>query len=992
MRAPQDAARANRRRRLSRRGRIVLATVLVALAVLFFSLRGIARVYTDYLWFNSLGLGSVWSGLLASRLLLGLLFTVGFFILLWVNLWVADRVAPRFRPSGPEEELLERYFEVVGRRTGLVRSAVSVIFALIAGAGVAQQWNDWLLFTNRVDFEQKDPLFGLDIGFYVFQLPFLSFLVSWLFAAFVIILIITTVAHYLNGGIRVQTPGQRVTPQVKAHLSVLLAVLALVKAGGYLLQRYELTVSGGAFVTGAGYTAVKAQLPAIMLLLFISVFSCGLFLYNIRRRGWVLPVLAVGLWAFVAVVAGSAYPWFVQRFRVEPAESTREAPYIERNLAATRQAYGLAAAEVRDFTATAELEADVIRDDPGVKSTLDNLRLLDPEIVDETFQTRQADFGWLRFPSELDVDRYQIDGKETSVIIGARELDGDALPQRSWEAEKLIYTHGYGVAVAPATDLTPTGEPEYFVGDVPPRIDPSLELDVPLEQPRLYFSENLSGYAIVDTNRDEVAFQDDAFNYDGKGGVGIGSYLRRIAFALRFQDINPVISSYISDESKILFERGVRERVEKVAPFLKFDSDPYPVVYNGRIVYIVDAYTTSNRYPYAERFPGLSAASGLTGEFNYVRNSVKAVVDGYDGTVSLYLTPGVGDGGRVDPIAQAYAKAFPDLFKGFDEMPDELKAHLRHPEDLFRVQTTLYGRYYIDEPGAFYEGSQRWVVSQRTPREINAATTVARAASLPGQPLAPPVEERIRTQYVEMALPGEAQGEFVALRTFVPVSEDDQKRELTAFMAGRPDGSLIVYRTTSSDVQGPSFVSSLVLSSPDVSERVALLNQQGSRVELGNLLPVPAGDALLWVMPLYVSAAGTAAVPQVKEVVVVHNQQVEMAPTLNEALQEVLDNGSGGQATAPGGQPPPPTTTPPGPTTTTTPLNGGGTTTTPPPGSQDVAELARRAEQLFVEADQALRSGDLATYGSKVDEARELVSQIARAVGAAGTPTQAGSA
>ncbi|MPY92939.1 MAG: hypothetical protein GEV08_07690 [Acidimicrobiia bacterium] len=988
MRAPQDAARAKRRRRLSKRGRILLVAVLVALTVLFFSLRGIARVYTDYLWFESLGFGSVWSGLIASRLLLGLLFTVGFFVLLWVNLWVADRVAPRFRPSGPEEELLERYFEVVGRRSGLVRGAVCLVFALIAGAGVAQQWNDWILFTNRVDFEQKDPLFGLDIGFYVFQLPFLSFLVSWLFAAFVIILIVTTVAHYLNGGIRVQTPGQRVTPQVKAHLSVLLAVLALVKAAGYLLQRFELTVSDKAFVTGAGYTAVKAQLPAIMLLLFISVFSCGLFLYNIRRRGWVLPVLAVGLWAFVALVAGSAYPWFVQRFRVEPAESTREAAYIQRNIAATREAYGLAGVEVRDFSATGELDAASLMEDEGASETLSNLRLLDPEIVDDSFQRSEADFGWLRFPTELDVDRYSVDGKETSVLIGARELDGDSLPlsQRgSWEAEKLIYTHGYGVAVAPTAELTPTGEPSYRVGGVPPTVDAGMS--VGLEQPRLYFSENLSGYAIVDTNRDEVAFPDDAFRYDGEGGVGIGSYLRRAAFALRFQDVNPLISSYITGDSKILFERGVRDRLEKVAPFLKFDSDPYPVIHDGRIVYMVDAYTTSNRYPYAERFPGLGGTAGLGGEFNYVRNSVKAVVDAYDGHVTLYLTPEAGDGGRVDPIAQAYAKAFPELFESYEDMPDELKAHQRHPTDLFRVQTTLYGRYYIDEPGAFYEGSQRWVVSQRTPREINAATTGTRPATLPGQPVEPLVEERIRPQYLEMALPGEDEADFLNVRSFVPISEDDQKRELTAFMAARPDGSLVVYRTTGSDVEGPSFVSSIVMSSPEVSLEISLLNQQGSRVELGNMLAVPVDDALLWVMPIYVSAAGSTSFPQVKQVVAVHKQHVEMAPTVDQALRQILGVEEGEPpGTSPEGEPPP-TTTPGGPTTTPPPP--GATTTVPPTGPDEVGDLAARAQELFVEADRALRAGDLAGYQAKVREAQDLVGRIATALAPGNQPGSA---
>jgi len=990
MRAPQDAARARRRRRLSRRGRIALIIVLAVLVVLFFSLRGIARFYTDYLWFDSLGFTSVWSELLASRILLGVIFTGLFFVLLWVNLLVADRIAPRFRPSGPEEELLERYFEVVGRRTGLVRAGVALLFALIAGVGVSQQWNNWLLFTHRVDFGQRDPLFNQDIGFYVFQLPFLSFLVSWLFAAFVIILIITAVAHYLNGGIRLQTPGQRVTPQVKAHLSVLLGVLALIKAFGYWLQRYELTVSTRAFVRGAGYTDVKAQLPAIMLLLFISLFSCGLFLFNIRRRGWVLPVLAVGLWALVAVIAGSAYPWFIQRFRVEPAESSQERPYIARNIAATREAYGISDVVNRDFTANEPITADMLTTPQG-RSTLRNVRLLDPDIVDDTFRKRQADLGWLRFEDQLDVDRYQINGQETQVVVGARELNSDNLPQKSWEAQRLIYTHGYGMAMAPANEVV-NQEPTFVVGGLPVAVSPEVDVQLNDQTARLYYSEALSGYSIVKTKKQEIGFQPDA-RFTGDTGVGIGSYLRRAAFALRFQDINPLISDSIQQDSRILFVRDVKERVQKVAPFLDFDSNPYPVAYDGRTVYVIDAYTTTDRYPYSEGAPAssLPTGSGLRHNFNYVRNSVKAVVDAYDGSVQLYLVP--GPDGKVDPIAQSYADAFSKLFKPLSQMPEQLQQHLRHPEDLFRVQTTIYGRYHVEQPDAFYTGTRQWVVAQAPPRDAASAAAAnpvrTTGTTVPGTP-PPPVKERIAPQYLLMTLPDEEKQDYLNIRSFVPVSQDDEKEELTGWMAARPDGSMVVYNVPTQDVPGPSLVTSLILSNQDISARVTLLGQQGSRVEFGNLLLVPVNQSLLWVMPLYVSAAGQTQVPKLTDVIVVHNQQIERAPSLQEALIKLVGPEAGNADIVPGG----PTVTPvPGagsdgeatPSTTTTVPGTGSTTTTaptttapgtPPTATPTVQQLAQTAQALFDQADQALRAGDLATYQTKVNQARAIVDQI----------------
>ncbi|MGH2686091.1 MAG: UPF0182 family protein, partial [Actinomycetota bacterium] len=487
MRPASDLPRRRPRQRTGNRTRIVLIVVAIALFVLITSLRAIAGFYTDYLWFDALGYTDIWSQVLSAKIVLAIIFTSAFFALLWCNLFIADRLAPRFRPAGPEEEILERYHELVGRRTGMVRVGVSLLFALIAGAGVSSRWNDWLLFTNRVSFGVKDPQFDTDVGFFVFQLPFLDFVVGWLFAAFIIILFVTAGAHYLNGGIRVQTPLQRVTPQVKAHLSVLLGVLALIKAADYWLQRYELTFSARGVVDGASYTDVNAQLPALNLLILIALFAFVLFIVNIRRRGWVLPVIAVGLWGIVFVVAAGIVPAFVQRFQVEPAESDKEREYIERNIEATRSALGLDDVEVDEFDYDDDLTAAELRDNA---QTIRNVRLLDPNVVDDTYQRLQGLLTFYRFP-DLDIDRYEIDGQTTQVVLSPRELDRSQVPQQSWEGTHLAYTHGFGLAMAPANAVTETGRPDFIVRDLPPETPP----EIPLEQPAIYHGQSIGGYS-----------------------------------------------------------------------------------------------------------------------------------------------------------------------------------------------------------------------------------------------------------------------------------------------------------------------------------------------------------------------------------------------------------------------------------------------------------------------------------------------------------------
>ncbi len=981
MRAPTDMPPA--RHSGSNRGRIALVVVAVALFVLVLSLRGIAGFWTDYLWFDALELGGVFTRVLTSQVALAAIFTVAFFAIIWVNLIVADRIAPRFRPSGPEEELLIRYHDVVDRRAGLVRAGVALVFALMFGVGAASQWNEWILFVNRQDFGVRDPLFGLDAGFYVFQLPFLRYVVDWFFVSLIIVLIVTAIAHYLNGGIRLQTPLERVTPQVKVHLSVLLAALALVKAADYWLQRYELLFSTNGVIDGAGHTEVNAQLPAANLLLLISLLSCVLFIANIWRKGWVLPVTAVALWAFVALIAGTAYPTFVQKFQVEPQESAREAEYIAENIDFTRIALGLDEVEVVPVEIDEELDATDLQ---ANEATIRNIRLLDPAVVDDTFQRLQADKGFYRF-NDLDVDRYVVtaeDGTEqiNQVVLSNRELSTSGIPRKSWQGEHVNYTHGYGLALAPSNEVTSNGSPVFMVRDVP--VEVSAELGATVEQPAIYHGEGLGGYAVVGTDEEIDYVGDDNVTvtapYEGEGGVdargsGFGGILRQAAFALRFGEFDPLISEFVTSDSRFIYVRDVKERVQKAAPFLDYDADPYPVVVGGRIVYVIDAYTTTDLFPYAQvaDTSQLAGDSGLRHRFNYVRNSAKAVVDAYDGSVVLYVMPDP-ETGEPDPILMAYREAFPDLFADLEDMPDGLQDHLRYPEDLFRVQTSMWGKYHLSDPQEFYEESAAWEVAQdpgnAVPQGTSANVPVTNAQ---GEEVVLR-EARIPPYYLQMVLPDEDDDEFLMIRPFVPLSQADERKELTSYMVAKSDravyGRLQVYELNEV-VDGPAIVNSNINTDTEISSQISLLNQQGSEVVFGNLLLIPIENSILYVRPLYVQAEGETPVPQLRSVIVAFGDDIEIGDTLLEALSlvfsdpsevDVLEKIFDSQLVGPVD-----------PTDDVDPDDGDDEEPGDEAVDETVEELLADAAALLVEAEQALDDNDLGRYQELVDEATQKI-------------------
>ena len=962
--------------RFAGRGRAVFGAFLVLLFVLLISLRGIAAFYTDFLWFDSLDLASVWREVLTTKALLAFAGGLVFFLLCWVNLLIAERLAPVFRPSSGEDDLIERYHEIVGPRAWLVRVGVSLFLALMVGVSLGAAWNQWILFTNRVDFGRQDATFNTDIGFYVFQLPFLTSALSWLFSSLVVIFVVVVLAHVVNGGIRFQNQLDRVAPQVKAHLSVLLGVLALVQAGRYWLGRYALTFSTRGTVDGATYTDVNVTLRATYLLILIALFAFGLFIANIWRRGWVLPGMAVSLWLLVAVLAGGVVPAFVQRVRVEPTESTRERPYIAHNIEATRMAYGLNSVEEQPYDWTGPLDSGGLADAAG---TMTNVRVWDPASMQQSFRSKQEIKSFYEI-TDVDVDRYEVDGKLTQVMIAARDLNTEGIQRPTWEATHLIYTNGYGVVAAPANSKTGSGDPQLLAEDIPVKVSGGLPS---IDEPRIYFGENKTGYVIVNTDvetpsGDSVAGIETVEPYDGADGIRLGSgatgFLRKAAFSLRFGDIDPMVSGSLRADSRVLVERDVTSRLEAIAPFLAFDHDPYMVMTEGRLQYVVDAYTTTRNYPNAQRADtgGLDVGSGLYGRsFNYARNSVKAVVDAYDGTVTLYV---VDD---VDPLIKAYQKAFPDLFTPGDEVPDELRAHFRYPEDLFTVQTQMWSRYHVADPDTFYKGNENWDV----PADVG--VTQKRGSSV--RELGPDGQEltsndRYPSQYLLMQLPGEEKESFVLLRPFVTATENEEdggQNQLRAFIVASSDpdsyGQLRTYLMDTSDLpDGPNLAADDIQADSDVGAQIRSLCTDKTVCTFASPSIVPVSNALLYVQSFLV-AGNQQGAPRIQHVIVNYrtseDSEVVISTSLRGALVELFGDDVPAEIEDSGSA------------TTTVPAGDDETPSEPDtPATGTVTEreslLIDRIVQAFAAADVAAAEGDQVEYARKVEEAGTLAAQL----------------
>src|ERR1700728_2565773 len=750
------------------RARWWLIGFVVVIIILLVSLRSLAGLYTDSLWFSSVDYHNVFSTLLAIKLGLFGVFGAIFFAILWVNLVVCDRIAGHDIVLAQEDELVRRYQQFVRPYAGRIYVALAFVLALIGASGTVGQWNNWILFRHGGNFGVTDPQFHKDVGFYVFDLPFMTFVVDWTLAILIVTLAVSVVFHYFNGGIQPQRGLPRVRPPVKAHISVLLALIALDKAAGYVLQRYSLVNAQDGYVNGAGYTDVHARLPAETLLIYVSIFAAVILLFNIRRQGWTFPVLAIGIWAFVALVVGIIYPALLQALKVTPAQSSLEAPYSNRIITATRDAYGLTNVTVHQFPATTTISASQT---VVAAPTIDNIRQWDPDpsISLQTFQREQAIKGYYAFPS-LGVDRYTVSNQETPVLIGVRDISSSNLASPSWVNTHLQYTHGNGAAVALANQ-TNASNPVYAVQGVPPSSSKGIPA---IKQPNVYFGLGETGYVVANTKQLEVDYQTNGnsveSHYKGKGGVQLSSIFTRAAFALRLGDFNLLISSQITDKSRIMFVRDPVSMAQKAAPFLTFDHDPYAVITKqGQIDWIVDGYTTTANYPYSQNADTqqVAAGSSLPSSYNYVRNSVKVVINAYSGKTIFY------DADPSDPILRAYEAAFPGMFTPLSKMSAGLQAHLRYPLDIFSVQSAIYGRYHLTSSSAFYAASNAWQLSPTAGAGPKSQALLAQNTYNNQGQLVSTTPARMAPQYQVYALPGtsESAQTFTISDGFGPASQ-----------------------------------------------------------------------------------------------------------------------------------------------------------------------------------------------------------------------------
>jgi hypothetical protein len=927
---------------------------VIVVGVLLFG-RFFAGFYTDYLWFDSVGRAGVFSTVLRSKLLMFFLFGGTFVALAVLNLVIADRLAPSAF-SANTHPLVERFHEFFGHRLRALRIGVAVVAGLLFAAPAVSHWQDWLMFRHQQPFGIADAQFGHDVGFYMFRLPFIAFVIDWLFAAVVFITLLVVATHVLSGGIIIQPPRPKVRRATKAHVAVLLAVLAVIKAGDYWLKRYELTNDTRGFVRGLLYSAAKAQLPAVVLLMLIALLVAGLFLSTLRTNSWRIPVVASALWAVIALVGGIIYPAAIQALVVNPNQRDKEAPYIVRNIDATKHALGIDNVKVTPVSFS-DISTNALTKDI---TPLQNVRLLKPEAMIGRFRTDQSQKAGLTI-NDLDPDRYVIDGREQQVAIAARELDLSTIANKSWQGQHLINTHGCGLVSAPAGQIKDR-RPVYR--------------EVNLERPELYYSDQISGYAVVDTGVAEEACPNypDPGQYSGTGGIKLDSVFKRMAFALSYLDYNMIGSGAIDDNSRLLSIRSVEARAKKLAPFLSYDNDPYPVALNGRVLWVIDAYTTSDRYPYAQSGDRtqLNPGSGLDHPFNYVRNSIKAVVDAYDGTVQFYI---IDD---VDPIAKVWQSAFPGLFKNKDQLPPGLAAHFRYPEELFRVQTSAYSKYRLS-PQAFFGRTGAWSVAQAPIGRPNATANSTTSDSVAGDSTAAQADlatesgtERFVPYYSMLRAPDETEASFKLLRPFVPFSTDDSKRNLQAFMTASSDpqdyGKLVAYEVTSPE-DGPFTVSNTMNTEATVSQQLSLLNIEGTDVVFGDLQMVPVAGGLLWIRPVYVQpsvANSKETQPTIELVLVSQNNNASYGSSLGTALARLFPGFNTDIGDVVGD--------------TSPPVDNGGNNP-PPTTTTDPADLLDQAETLFADADKALEAHDLATYQAKVDAARDLVQQALKALG-----------
>ncbi|MEB3213741.1 MAG: UPF0182 family protein [Leptolyngbyaceae bacterium] len=916
---------------------------LFVIAIL--SLRPAIHLLTESWWFETVGFEDVFWTRIIWQLSIGFVIFILYAIVLWGNYRLAMSLTRTLGFRFLEESNLTIYGDTL---PNYVAGTLTFIIALGAASVGLEAWETILQFLNPTMMGRTDPIYGQDISFYLFELPF------WKYAQYTVLsliawsLAISLMVYGFKEAIRFSGSWQNLLRgRIKVHISLLLVAIALVVAVGFWFDRYELLYSADGVVFGGGYTDVHARLHSYWILGIATLILMGLFAVSLWLSNVALPVYGIGVYLVLFVVVGIIYPWFQQKFVVAPNELDREMPYITHNIELTRDAYGLATVERKDYPANTDLTQEDLENN---QSTISNIRLWTYQQLLSTYRELQEFRRYYQF-TDVDVDRYVLDGDYRQVMLASRELNYEQLRQQSntWVNQHLQYTHGYGVVASPVNQVTSQGLPEFFIKDIPPESSVDLEL----EQPALYYGEGTTNYVFTGMSIDEFDYPQGNDNtttrYDGVGGVPIGSWLRRAAYSFDLGSLNLLISDYFTDESKVLYHRQLRDRLQQIAPFLLFDSDPYITILNGRLQWIVDAYTVSDRYPYAEPFvrtegvgsivqrnPTLITAANRN--INYIRNSVKAVVDAYDGTMQFFVVD------ESDPIAATYQKIFPTLFEPSDAISPDLKAHFRYPPDLFRVQAQMYLLYHMSDPTVFYNREDVWSFPTKSNQEN-----------------ATPMEP----YYVIMQLPEEGSEEFILILPFTPNNKGNMISWLSARSDGEQYGKLLLYEFPKQDlVYGPNQVEARIDQNPSISSQITLWDQQGSEVIRDDLLVIPIEGSLLYIKPVYLSAE-QRGLPELKRVIVTYDTETVMATSLDEAFRELFGDRppSSSQSPQPSSQP----------DETVTPDDAEALRTQVP---GDVRDLAENALEAYQNAQNALRDGNWSEYGRYQEELESLLQQL----------------
>nr|WP_245346927.1 UPF0182 family protein [Arthrobacter stackebrandtii] len=952
---------------------LVVAALVIALAIF-------SGVYTDFLWFNQLGFSGVfWTERVAKLLI----FLSGFLVMalgVYFSIRAAYKARPIYAPDSARDDNLNRYQVQLEPVRRVVMIGVPVVFGLFAGTAAMAQWEKVMLFFYRVPFGQADPEFGMDISFYTNTLPFLGFIVGMLISVTVISFIAGILTHYLYGAIRLTERGIFTSRQAQIHIAVLAGIFLLLLGFNFWLGRYATLQDNGGYRAGAMFTDVNAVIPTKAILAAAAIIVAVLFIIAAFMGKWKLPLIGTGMLVVTAIVAGGIYPWAVQEWQVKPSQGNLEAQYIKRNIDMTRQAYGLSNMEVTPYNATVTAEAGALRQDAD---TAANIRLLDPNLLSDTFRELEQYRPYYEFPKTLNVDRYTVDGKVQDVVVAARELNPQGInqEQQNWYNQHLVYTHGYGMVAAQGNTVTTDGKPVFIQSGVPSV--GKLGTDTSY-QPRIYFGQSTTDYSLVgapegtapiELDRPQGTTGADASTgtgsealttFTGDGGPSVGNWFNRVMYALKFQSTDLLLTNGVNEKSQVLYDRTPKERVAKVAPYLTIDGNPYPAIVDGKVKWIVDGYTTSAYYPYSQQqqlqeatTDSLTAAGGLAplpnASVNYIRNSVKSTVDAYDGSVELYAWD------TQDPILKAWQKVFPTSVKPYTEMSGDVMSHVRYPEDIFKVQRELLGQYHVTDPDKFFKNTEAW--------------------SIPDDPTTKAVDKQ-PPYYLSLKMPGAEKTAFSLTTDFIPqkVTGSDSRNVLYGFMAANGDagnvkgvkspdyGKLqLLELPVDTQVPGPGQVQNKFQTDPTVSEQLNVLTLGQSEVKNGNLLTLPVGGGLLYVQPVYLQSTGSTSYPTLQRVLVAFGDKIGYAATLNEALDQLFGGDSGATAGDANVQKEPGT--------------GGSSTTTPPPASinQALANALNDANSAMKAGQEALAKGDFAAYG---EAQKQLEASIAAALAA----------